>query len=670
MGRTNKMPDQLDERLRRNQPTDPNARLRDRLRRNPPTMAGSMATAGGPRLEAGIQAGQEAVEEGQRHGIDVLPTAVETGASILGGITPGGPIAGRLASGMASRMGMLAAEIIGRGTGAAAVGVLGSDLMAPSTETPSEKQTRRNISMATSVAGEAGSPLLQQTLTRGILRPIRMRLGGVTTKELLELGTDEAQALMESMGQTLTPGQMRTGRLLDTFENIVAASFGGGQIMGIHRQRAEAAALQTIERAIPGFTKNLSTEDAGLLLQGALKGDVRLDRAATGGAYRAFEAELTKAGGIGEIVNIQSALGKAEKALGVDPKDAGALEVMSALRRSGGEPITFEAAERLRSDLLSIARRGEGILPSRKILANDLAEEVDRAIEGQALALGRYGPAVVNSLAHARAMSRITHQRWDHELIAGLIEQVKPEALPGIVLADNNPTQVRMVREVLFDPKYRIGRVGADGSIVPPVKNPNEVWRNLQSSFVLSHQMQAGGGKYSLLDGESLRRSLDKVGGTARELFRGDEFQNLHTSARAIELIQKGIGSGGVGSGTVAIQMTQAAAVPVMISFISGAEVPGGTSTVIGAGSILLAPIPAALMLTNRSMARWFLQMAKTTERRVGRLAASTAAQTISHLVEQKIPFTWKGADGQETSYDPQTNPTPAVSGQKPQSKF
>lgn len=629
-------------------------------------MLGNMATTGGPRTEAGIQAGQEAVEEGQRQGFSTLPTAVETGAAIVGGVMPGGPIAGRLATGMTSRLGMLAAEIIGRGTGAAAGSVIGSDIMAPSSETPSERQERRNISMLTGVAGEALSPAAQ-TVTRGILYPIRSRLGGIGAKELLELGADEAQALMESVGKTLTPGQMRIGSLLDTFENIVAASFGGGQIMGINKQRAEAAALQTIDKAVPNFTQNLSSEDAGKMLQGALKGEVRLDRAATAGAYRAFNAELTKAGGIGEIVNVGQVLAKAEKMLGVDPKDAGGLEVMSALRRSGGEPITFEAAERLLGDLKSIARRGEGILPSRKVLATELADEVDRAIGAASLTLPRYGPNVMSALAHARAMSRISHDRWDHELVANLIEHVKPEELPGIVLADDNPTQVRMVLETLRDPKYRIGRLSREGNIVPPVKNPEEIIGKLKSAYILSHSAQAGEGKYSLLDGASLRRSLDKAGGTGRELFKGEEFQALHTSARAIELIQKGFGKGGVGSGTVAIQLTQAAAVPVMISFLAGQDVPQAAA--IGAGSILFAPIPAALMLTNRSFARWMMQMAKTSSSRLGRLTASTAAQTISHLVKEKIPFIWQGADGKTIPYDPDTNPTPGIS-QKPESKF
>lgn len=650
------------EKFQRNPPRDPFDGAREKFRRNPPTPLGSLATTGGPATEPGIAQAEQA--QAARPETGSAGPLLETGLSIAAGAFPGGMLAGRLGSGMVSRLGRLGAEILGRGSAAALGGVAGSELGAPNEETSGEALARRGIAAGTSFAGEAMTPGLKAVLSPAIT-PIRARLGGLGARELLELGAEESQALLQSMGRTLTPGQLRTGKLLDTFENMVSASFGGGQVMGIHQRRTEASVLAHMENVIPGLTKDLSSEDAGLMLGATLRGEVRLDRAATSAAYRNATSAIAQAGGTGEIVPVQSILTEATKRLGSDPKDAGALEIMSSLRRHGDvSHLTLEQAENLRSDLLAIGRRGEGVLPTPKILANELAKKLDDSMTLSTMTLGRFGPDVVDAVKGARALSRVTHARWDHELVAGLIDQVKPEQLPKIILADDNPTQLRMVKEVLRDPKYRIGRMGADGTLVAPIKNPKQVWRGLQSAWITEKQTLAGGGKYSTIDGKRIGSLLDSAKGTAKELFEGQEKSSLRISMRALELLQKT--SAGLGKeGKMWIQLTQASALGVMIGFG-----PDNPAAFTGAGFILLGPIPAALALTNPRFANFMLKAAQTSSSRVGRLTGSMAAQTISHLVKEKVPFQWNGTDGQTAEYDPETQSHEAPAAPKPISKF
>lgn len=251
--------------------------------------------------------------------------------------------------------------------------------------------------------------------------------------------------------------------------------------------------------------------------------------------------------------------------------------------------------------------------------------------------------------------------------MANLLERVKPEDIPRVVLADDNPTQVRMVREALFDPKYRIGRLGPGGEVVPPVKNPMQTWKGIQSAWLAEKSVV---GEYGTLSGKKLGAAIDKAGGTTAELLSATEKKNLRIAARALELIQNQAGAGR--EGAIWMQLAQAGAASVLLGFG-----PSDPAKQVGAGIIVFGLIVPALLLTNPRFANFMMQQAKTSAQRTGRLAASTAVQTISHLVAEKIPFTWKGFDGQTTEHVPEQDPfTPAPpeskvpSFLKPVSKF
>ena len=480
--------------------------------------------------------------------------------------------------------------------------------------------------------------------------PIKKLFGGVSPDELLTPGSKEAQALLRRHGGTLTPGQFKIGFLFDTIENMLEASFFGGGIIGRARAGGQAAAISALDESIPKVLQRLDTDQVGILLSEAIQNSHNAQRSFTSAAYGVLDQKI-QAAGSPEIVNLSPALDKANDLFKewVAAKNPEAIEVMNVMRAFGGaEPVSFSQADKIRSVLLDKARDEVRVPAKVRHLAGEVANEVDGAMQLAGFRLGPLGDDVLDALSHARGMARLQAETFNNKLVAGLVQKTSPEQIGRTLMAGNNPTQVKRVREILRDPQYR-----------QAIGNPEEIWNQIRATWMDNLRLKAGQNEYAELSGKALGQQLDKSL-AFKELFP-DIFERnaIRTSARALEMSQAKAGANK--SGSVFIQLTQAGALGTAIMGI------GPFSEGIGKeeGAILLGPPALAVLLTRPKFASWLLRRAASREVRTGRGTASAMAQMISRVSAENIPFVYRAPDGSETIHQPQ--PT---GGAKPQSKF
>lgn len=636
---------------------DPHAELRERLRRNPPTPIGVTATLGGPRpgLE---QAGE--VQAGRPAPPSTLGTAAEIAASAA---APGvvGPVVGRAAGALLPRLAAKGAEILARVGSAAGAGVGVSEAFAPSGETPEEVTARRTRAALEGGAGEAIAPAVKAGAGM-IVRPFRRRLTPLRVEELLEPGSAEAQVLLRASGGTLTPGQFKKGFLLDTAENIAEASFFGGGLVRRTRARGAAAAVAALDDAAPKVVAALDPEQAGTLLAEAIQNSADAQRMFTRAAYGALDAKILESGG-GGVVDITPVLQHANELLdiAIRANDPAAVAIERVLRGFAGTPVSFQQADKIRSLLLDLSRSEQALIPGVKRLAGALAQDTEQAIRAAGLRLGPLGQDVLDAFATARSTSRLGHEVFNDRLIAELVGKKAPEDLARALFQADKPSRIAAVRRIVFEPKYR-----------EAVGNPNQLWGEVQASFLATLRRTKGQqGEFGELSGKALGKALDSSHGTFRELFPDPVQRNsLRIAARALELAQGP--AGGTGSGRIFMQLTQAGTAIRGLQWVLGVgpAQPGTEEVGVQAGVVLLGPAVLATVLTRPKFASFLLRRAQTKEARAGRATGAVLAQTISHLIDENVPFTYLDNSGIETQHVPTPGAVPSRPFSfKPQSK-
>jgi len=465
-------------------------------------------------------------------------TAIETGVGVAT-IPFGGeliPLARMALAGLAGAAGSIASEPFDP-TPAFPAGrqpLLGPPLKEPSRlASAGQRAVETGLGMA---AGEGAGSLLSGGLgmaERGILRgpanPVR----------------DMAVREIEAKGGVIPPAQATGSNLARLLQGVGESSIFAAP--GLQAARTNAREIAT--KAVQDFAEQLplrhSREELGKVVSDAIHGhrDAFLNAAANayGRVDQAFDAavqqRLRDSGAIlpaGEkyaaepIVDLGPARAEAEKALNEAGQGLHKAEAESILRQVMGKPdkMTFEAAARLRSDLLAVKRGStEMISGAASQAAKRVVKYLDGSMEASAKAAG---PEVYDAWRAANEGYKRGATLFNSDLIRQLASR-NPEAVVDGILQANRPGSVRLAKQAIGKP---------------------QLWQGVQREYVerLLTRDAVDPGVGNLLSGQRLLTKLRQFGDSGKELLGAQNHAELTKLAQVLQVAQEftGKGAGGV----------------------------------------------------------------------------------------------------------------------------
>lgn len=541
-------------------------------------------------------------------------------------------------------------------------------------ETPEEAAFRRTESFLGGAGGEALSGPVAKAANLA-LAPIKRRLLG-TAESKLVAGAPEAQALVTRAlteagvpaGATLTAGAMRRG-WVSALEKIAEAGYGGMRFLQPVRDRAAGAGRRALQQFIPKLTDAMDLDEVGELIEKTVAGEAVVARTLTRAAYGNLDNAVARAGGQDSVYLhsvADSMVGELSEAVRAgDRKAAGIVRLLTFFSRRQklpngtvfDVPISFKQAEKVRSSLLSMARPTEGdLMPDVRRVASAAAKLVDEQIDAGMSRLGVSGEEILAARNIAREMSRTSHEVFENEALVAVLNKASGEQVAQGLFRAERPTQIRRMRELIFNKAYR---AGLD-------RDPGELWGEIQSAFMKNKVHDAGGATgFGTLSGKKLRQALEHSEGTYRELFPDPvQRQNILASARAIELAQEPVGGRNF---NIAVQFIQFGALTRAGEWAIGMEGPwsrsGFAPEIKSDLTVLIAPAMIGAVLSRRGVANALMNAARFQERNAGRAVGSLAAQAgwrsaqerlIRAVQESGVPFRVRdNRTGQQTTEAP-----------------
>lgn len=603
--------------------------------------------SGGATLRRAIEGDSQALKE----------LAFEIGLSVAGGGLGGRLVSRTLGPSMFTRGGRIATgagRIAGSGVGGVVGGELSGQVPERRLENFLEGAGGEAAGLALSPAGRAAGQLTVRGLRRvpflrRFVDPLRAQERGV-----VERGAVEAQEILDRLGRvqragsltlggpTLTPGQALDAPLLDTVERAVENSFLGGGILR-RQQRMSIELLQKeVDNIANQFAQNASRADVGDALRTVLQDSAQLHREATRVAYREVD-RLTDQ----ELVNIGPIKAAAKQRWERRARLPGSSTIRANLELLKKTPdlVPFEEAHLIRSHLLDVGfGAAEEIPAATQAFGRDVAGDIGRALEASAKSLDDTGEAFA-AFRRAQDLSRLGKERFNESFIGPLLRRSTPEQIFDGAIQARRPTQVRELREIIFDPRYR----SAIGDA------PEEFWQRIQGRWMQDILTRAESTSTGEVSGRSLVNLLRKQGPDfLRELFPDGEASRLGRTATALMRAQEG-----AGSGAAPFMFLQAGAA-ASLGFREEARSISSPET-----WIILGPIPLALALTRPGLANFLIRGA--TGKGLGRSAAELTGQLATRLREEDIPFQIRkpngsivdGMSGEVVSAQSEPLPTP-----------
>jgi hypothetical protein len=560
-------------------------------------------------------------------------------------------------------------------------------------ETPGQMLLRRMRAGFTGGLSELAAPPLH-AVTGPIVSKVRGRFGGIHPDDLMEPYAAESHALIQSESggaAGLLAGQARRGMILDSLENAVAYSIGGGGPIMRFKAAAGRAAIGALDR-LGYYAEKLTPKEAGEMVDQIIVNSRPVQQALVRGAYRKMD-DIGEQAGIGNQVNVSSVLrmaatsGAYQRGLaGSEPNAVaisqllkpylnmpGEAQILTAAGRPAlaGLPISFAQAEELRSNLLAISRNNPGATPKVEMVAGALAKELDDQIDMAAKSLGPLGEEYRAAMLDARALAKMGFDQFDSEALGQTIGKSTPEQISAALFKSNATSKIEAVRNVLQDSRFAAQITDKMG------KPPAQIWREIQGTYLAGLRRGAGESEYKAgrgIDGKALGEAIDQSehGGAMAELFPDPvQRKSLRVAARALELSEADASRNRTGA--IAIQLAQAGAAGTVAA---GAgeymlHIQANRNKDLGwAGAILLAPAVLAHVLASRAFSNFLIQRALTKPIRAGMGAADFLAQAMGKLTEMNVPFGFVHPDGTRENFVPgQTGPQPAQ-GSKPVSRF
>lgn len=258
---------------------------------------------------------------------------------------------------------------------------------------------------------------------------------------------------------------------------------------------------------------------------------------------------------------------------------------------------------------------------------------------------------------------------FDDELIGPLLEKAAPERVGEAFFADNNPTQIRKLYDIVHEPTF--------GQYLH--EPPEEYWRRIQGAWITRKrtglgELEVAPGRFKDLDGKGLGEAMDQSKETFEALYPNPQERiNVRRSARALEMTQSTAGSR---TGTVLAQMAGGRAIGNAVSQMGNMVVLGSVAASRGdmtkTALILMTPRVFAKAWASSHFSNWLLQKSLTREFRWSSNAGSLMAQGANALVKDRVHFTlYDPATDTATTHDPETGTVgPLAPTGKPTSKI
>lgn len=407
-----------------------------------------------------------------------------------------------------------------------------------------------------------------------------------------QLGAKAAK-MVEEGGGVLSPSLQSQSKPAKLLENFAESTWLGSGPMQRSRQKAVDIVTERVNQALQAGKGNASKEVAGGMVNDAISGGAQTFKEQAAQLYKKPDELFEKA--IQDRVRAQGAIVPAGSKVTYEPtvslRDARGIarlmlkqqkqglpdaEVTGFLREINDKPnsVSFEAAARLRSDLIRKGSKGQALISRGD--AKKMTAAIDAAMEKSAR---EAGPEVYAAWRQANEFYRQGATRFNSKLVQQL-QRTNPDAVVDAITRPNRPFTIRQARDAIGDPR---------------------VWREVEGQFLerLANKAMENHGdaaRGTMLSGKMLRTQLKNFGETAlNEMIGPERAKQLSELAQILERTQQrsGSGAGGVGvrSGAelVAIGGGMGGALPALLMGRPG--VAAGTA----AGSAAL-PITGGLL--------------------------------------------------------------------------
>lgn len=415
-------------------------------------------------------------------------------------------------------------------------------------------------------------------------------------------------------GYAAAPGFFSKSRTLQLVDNIAAGSFfGGGRGKRVKRKGAEvineeAEALIDAYRTAAG-SRIAMEQLAGDLLTGGVEA-----WKVTGNKMYGVIDELT---GGGYKVDLNPVIKKLKIASG-RPSGKGAqklLDDIENMRKHGnvsdGNTVSFEIANELRSDYLSITRGGEDEIVYGKMqalgarLSPLIGKEMDRAFK---TVTGKPGliEEVPGELIKRKKAADKFWREGSETFNTRLIRQLAADGPTGLIdAATKSPGAMRIIRETIESIDTPVAT--ATGEVL----TGDQVWKNVQGQMLFEESRRALGGaegtiKEGLIQGQGMVNNLKAKPELFEEAFGKEGYENLIDFFESAAFAQ-GKGAQKELPGRIFIQFAQASALgalPGLVFFGIGDP----KEVALGGALILAGPARAAAVLADPKFTKFILK--------------------------------------------------------------
>jgi len=468
----------------------------------------------------------------------------------------------------------------------------------------------------------------------GAIKGVAKNLSGPVARRLSRTakpGAQQAQIILQNKGESLSLAQAVDSPMANTIQTIADSNPLGSSVLSRNKAAAVKAAEDSVSEFVDAMGPNIGILEIGDLVKNKVKSETtsfkaaargkyaKLDRLLGGGEKVSLKATgegsiiteegdillnefLLPAPGITQAVHVDFRKSKkfAEDLLEIESKTESTSQAKGVLRRhlARGDDVSFEDAQILRSDLLSISRmQGKENIPGRaKSIAGKLAKEIDSAMEKAA---GKVSGEAKQAWREANAFYKEGATLFNDRLI---VKMAKDD--PGLVFNQ----LVRPGRSDTINKAKKIILSGEDGE---------NIWKAVQGQFgqeTIEKATNVGTGEVS---GLKLLKEINKFGGTREgealtKIISKDQVNNFKEFAKALQLAESNPAS----KFRLAAQVGQVGAVTGL--FMGGAG--------FGSLGVLLGPKALASVVTSPKVVNLFVNAVKL--EKVGKTGAAKKSFT------------------------------------------
>jgi hypothetical protein len=434
----------------------------------------------------------------------------------------------------------------------------------------------------------------------------------------------EAQQMISERGGQLTAGQLSDSYFVDLMENIAEGSFlGGGRIQRI-KQNSDEIAQDIVRDTVRFLGSGNSRAGTGKLMSDVLSGNQQAFQATADTLFKFVDQKAGDAS-----VNLAPVKRQAKQLL--DPSQGKKSPVVQSFVRelveNHGNKVSFQEAQKLRSDYLAYTRQNNDPLPGKtQSQLEQLSKAIDSQMDSAAKTLGEE-PRQLWRLANnyykkgaeqfnSRVMKRLTDADP---------EQVYTELVGNQAL---RPSRIKMAKEMITkDPST--GKVTEEGQ---------QLWRNIQGRYLMdliskasedsAEEAVSGTQKVGEISGKSLVKRFNNADPEAMRALFGENLNDVKSSLNTLRRAQAAASSDK--TGRMFIQLTQAGAAADLAGMLPGL---GGYLPNAGSFTIILGPPALASLVGSKTGAKWLSTGLKAPPG--SRQASRATAQVLSQLQKE-----------------------------------